>query len=378
MGTEQQRQSIIKKTGRVVIKIGSSVLKDQAGRLSLKRLSELVRGVSCLHKKGFQLVLVSSGAIASGMQRWGFQKRPSKISELQACASLGQPFLISCYQKLLARSKIDVAQLLLTRSDLEDRTRFLNAKHTLFELLRRKALPIINENDTVAVEEIRFGDNDNLAALTTNVVDADLLILLTDQDGLFTANPTREAGATQIPLVRSVDTALVEKTGQETSHTTVGGMRSKLEACRKAAEYGIPTIIANGQDPKILQKIFAAEAVGTLFLPERDSLTARKHWIAHTLQSRGTLLLDEGACHALIDKKKSLLPSGIEEIKGSFVQGDAVDICNPQGIVIGRGLSSYSSQEIQKIKGEKTSEIEKRLGYKGPDEVVHRDDLVLT
>lgn len=367
---------IIRKTRRVVVKIGSSILVEDHD-LSHKALLGLARGISSIQKKGVCVTLVTSGAIASGMKHLGFKKRPRNIQELQACAAVGQPILIQQYQKALSRYQLHVAQILLTRNELQDRAMYLNAKHTLSELLERNIIPIINENDTVAVDEIRLGDNDNLAALVTNAVDADLLILLTDQDAFYTADPRQDPAAKRIPVVENVDARTFESASDTSKADAVGGMRTKLEAAQKAAQFGIPTIIASGHDPKILEKLFAAESIGTLFLPRIDSLTARKHWIAYSLKPQGKIVVDDGAQKALVDGKKSLLPSGILEVDGDFHQGDPVDIENSGGKSFARGLVSYNSKELLLILGKKSSDIEPALGYKGPDEVVHRNNLVL-
>ncbi len=378
---------IIRKTKRVVIKIGSSILVGRegahpagarpGGALSLSLISALARSVKWLKGKKVETLLVSSGAIAAGVSHSGQKSRPRTIQGLQASAAIGQPFLMHSYQKAFARQKLKVAQLLLTRGDLEDRARFLNAKNTLNELLRQGVVPIINENDSVAFEEIRVGDNDNLAALVTNVADADLLILLTDQDGFYTSDPREGRGATRIPLVEHIDSETAARAAGSTEELTVGGMKTKIEAVKKAARFGIPTFIANGRDPQILRRIFAGKDVGTLFLPAQDSLTARKHWIAHTLTPVGRITVDPGARRALVEGKKSLLPSGIVASEGCFHQGDPVDILDPEGNLIARGLVAYDGTELSEILGKKSSEIEKILGYKGPDEVIHRNDLVL-
>ena len=256
---------IIRKTRRVVVKIGASVLADASGRLSHKALMGVAKGIASIQKKGVHVILVSSGAVASGMQYLGFDKKPQKISELQACAAIGQPILIKFYQQAFSRSRLQAAQILLTRNDLEDRARFLNARHTLLELLRHNVIPIINENDTVVVDEMRVGDNDNLSALVTGVINADLLILLTDQDGFHTSDPRQDPEATRIPLVETVDGKLLAKASDTRKAISVGGMKTKLQAAQKACHFGAPTLIANGRHPRILERIFTAESVGTLF-----------------------------------------------------------------------------------------------------------------
>ena len=367
---------IIRATRRVVVKVGSSILVGTDGKISARALTGIARGIALIQKNGVHVILVSSGAIACGMQALKLVKKPRKISELQACAAIGQPVLIQLYHKALDRERLKPAQLLLTRSDLEDRTRFLNAKQTLAELFHRKLIPIINENDTVAVEEIRVGDNDNLSALVTNLVDADLLILLTDQEGLFTADPRKDPGALRIPVVENVDGTTLAYAADTLAARSVGGMKTKLEAAQKAAEFGIPTVIADGLDARALERIFAGELTGTLFLPRLDSLTARQHWIAFTLQPAGSLTIDDGAKQALTEAKKSLLPSGVVGVQGKFLPGDPVDVIDREGNRLGRGLISYDSEEVTKLLGRRSTEIEKLLGYKGPDELIHRNNFV--
>ena len=266
MITENKLKKIIQKTRRVVIKIGSSVLVGKNDRLSHKALIGVARGIAAVQRRGVHITLVSSGAIAAGMQYLGFKKKPDRISELQACAAIGQPILIHMYQKALARARLQVAQVLLTRPDLSDRGQFLNARHTLIELLNHGVIPIINENDTVVVEEIRVGDNDNLAALVTNVIGADLLILLTDQAGFYTADPRKDPLAKKIPLVEQINRKAFLHASDTDKVGSVGGMKTKLQAAKKAARFGVPTIIAHGKETRVLERIFAAEPVGSLFL----------------------------------------------------------------------------------------------------------------
>lgn len=268
MNTEKKLKEIIRKTKRVVVKIGSSVLVGKNDRLSHEALIGVARGIAAVQRRGVHLTLVSSGAIAAGMHYLGFKKKPDRISELQACAAIGQPILMHMYQKALMRARLQVAQVLLTRLDLSDRRQFLNARHTLIELLNHGVIPIINENDTVVVEEIRVGDNDNLAALVTNVIDADLLILLTDQAGFYTADPRKDPLAKKIPLVEmeQIDRKAFLHASDTDKIGSVGGMKTKLQAAKKAARFGVPTIIADGKETRVLERIFAAEPVGSLFL----------------------------------------------------------------------------------------------------------------
>ncbi len=266
MAQKKILKKIIGKTRRVVVKIGSSILADRNGRISHKALVDVAHGIATIRRKGVQVILVSSGAIASGMQHLGFRKKPKKISELQACAAVGQPILIHMYQKALDRARLHVAQILLTRSDLENKTQYANARHTMRELLRRGVIPIINENDTVVVDEIRVGDNDNLAALVAHLVEADLLVLLTDQDGFYTADPRKDPKARKIEIVERIDQKAFARASDTDNVGSVGGMRTKLQAAKKARDYGVATIIAHGREKRVLEKIFAAKPVGSLFL----------------------------------------------------------------------------------------------------------------
>ncbi len=368
----------LKKGMSIVIKVGSSLLATPDGGLSTKALEGMAKGLSHLRKNGMSVTLVTSGAVACGMKTLGFRKKPHLITELQACAAVGQPLLMQMYQKALGRHRLQSAQVLLTRDDLSNRRRYLNARLTLTELLKRAVIPIINENDTVVVDEIRVGDNDNLSALVAALMDADLLVLLTDQEGFYTADPRKDPAAKPIAVVDNVDENTFAKASDTGGITTVGGMKTKLEAARKAAEFGIPTIIASGHNSTTLVRLAAGEETGTLFLPKIDSLTARKHWIAHSLKPAGSIRVDDGAARALIDGKKSLLPTGIRAVEGDFESGDAVSILTLEGTLIGRGLTSYGAREVEILAGKKSSEIEPLLGYKGPAEVVHRDNMVLT
>lgn len=263
---ENPREKILRKTRRVVVKIGSSILSDRTGKISHKALVGVAHSIASIRRKGIQVILVSSGAIASGMQYLGYRKKPGRIAELQACAAIGQPMLIHMYQKALARARLQVAQILLTRPDLEDRTQYANAKHTMTELLRHGVIPIINENDTVVVDEIRVGDNDNLAALVAKLVEADLLVLLTDQAGFFTADPRKDLRARKIDVVERIDKSAFKRASDTDNAGSVGGMRTKLQAAKKAGRSGVPTVIAHGQEPRVLEKIFSAKPVGSLFL----------------------------------------------------------------------------------------------------------------
>lgn len=372
------RKSFLKKVKRVVIKIGSSVLVDSGAGLSDGVFAALTAQVAELRKHKKEVVMVSSGAIAAGRVRLGIESGPRNLPFKQAAAAVGQSQLMQTYERHFARHDLQVAQVLLTQDDLQDRGRFLNARNTLFALLSLGCIPIINENDTVVVEEIKLGDNDRLSALVTNLIDADLLVILSDIDGLYDSDPKNNCNAQLISLVESVDSQTTSLASETKSSFGTGGMQTKLEAARTANRYGIPTILARGRGPNVISDIFAGKQIGTLFLPKAEALSSRKHWIAFTLQPAGKLILDAGACHALVRGGKSLLPSGIRCVEGLFGAGEAVKCCDEQGQEIARGLVTYSSTDIDKIKGVKTTEIEGCLGFKSFDEVIHRNDLVIT
>ncbi|MBI2336800.1 MAG: glutamate 5-kinase [Deltaproteobacteria bacterium] len=372
-------RNILKNRKRIVIKIGSSLLTDAQGKIKSAHFKRIVKQVAALVEKKYQIVLVSSGAIAAGLDLLGLKKVPVQIHQKQAIAAAGQITMMREYEKAFAKHQIKVAQILLDRDDLADRYRFLNARHTITQLLKYQLIPIINENDTVSVEEIKFGDNDNLSALVTNLVEADLLVILTDIDGLYTSDPRVDAKASRISVLEELsETAFSYASGTLRVGST-GGMQTKLEAAVKACHFGVPTVIASGNDPEVLHKILLKEDVGTLILPKAgaDRVAARKHWIAYMGSVAGTLVVDEGAKLVLLKQGKSLLPSGIKAITGNFQIGDCVEITVAGEGPFARGLTSYSSEEVAKLKGCKTSEIQNCLGYKYSDEIIHRDDLVL-
>lgn len=372
------RKRHISAAKRIVIKVGSAVLAGHHEQgLDEMIFSNLAKGVSLLRKSGKDVIIVTSGAIAIGMKKMGLKKRPASIPEKQAVAALGQGSLMALYEKAFHSVNEKVAQVLLTHDDLGNRQRFLNARNTLFTLLDFKIIPIINENDTVAVEEIKFGDNDHLAALATNLTEADLLVILTDINGLFDKDPKKDKTAQLISIVNDVDHVVKGWAGETTGLFGTGGMSSKVEAAKKAAHFGVATIIANGRDTDVLQKILSCVDVGTLFLPREDRLTSKKHWIAFSARPAGKIFVDDGAKEAIIKKGKSLLASGVAKIDGVFEAGDVVRCVDRHGKEFARGAVNYSSTEIEKIKGMKTTDIEKTLGYKYYDEVAHRDNLVV-
>ncbi len=373
---EQVRQDVIAKVRRVVVKIGSGVLAA-GGELDLKTFRMLARDIAAVKAQGREVVIVSSGAIASGMGKLGFATRPKTIPLEQACAAVGQTALMLHYEKFFSRYHQKVAQVLLTHDDLGHRQRFLNARNTLFTLLALGEIPVINENDSVVVDEITFGDNDRLSALVTNLVEADLLIILTDTDGLYDRDPKRNPNARLLPLVEKIDEDIEKLAEGTTSRTGTGGMVTKVEAARCASAFGTPAIIANGKRQKTLTGIFSAREVGTLFLPQENKLKSRKHWIAYNVRPKGCLVVDRGAFRAVVRDGKSLLPSGLKEVRGSFERGELVRCLDIQEVEFARGLVNYSSAELARIKGLNTREIERCLGYHYYDEVIHRDDLVV-
>ncbi len=374
---KRDRKALISQAKRVVIKIGSSVLTNEYGELSEGVFDEIAGEISRIKSRGIEPIVVSSGAIAAGMKKLNLEVKPRDISMKQAIAACGQSALMWYYEKAFSAFGEKVAQILLTHDVLSVRKRFLNARKTLFTLLGMGVIPIVNENDTVAVEEIMLGDNDNLAALVTSLVEADLLVLLTDIEGLYNKDPRNHRDAELITLIDEIDERIEEIAGETLGRTTTGGMRTKIEASKTAAAFGVPTIIANGKKPTKLSEIFSGKDVGTLFLPAKEKLKGRKHWIAFTLKPSGEIRIDDGAKRAISSSGKSLLPAGIKDVSGEFEVGELVRCVDEGGKEVARGLSSYSSDEIRKIAGAKTSEIEKILGYKYSDEVIHRDDLVV-
>ena len=371
------RREIIKMTKRVVIKVGSAVLTLQSGGLNEEAFTQLSFAVSNLLSRGVEVAVVTSGAVAAGMGKLGLTERPKSIPEKQAAAAAGQSSLMGRYEKVFAAHNLNVAQVLLTHEDLSSRHRYLNARNTLFTLLSYGVIPIINENDTVVVDEIKFGDNDNLSALVAGLIDADLLLILTDTEGLYDKDPRSHADARLIPLVEKIDSHIEHMAGGVGTSIATGGMITKVQAARKASSVGIPTIIASGRDMSNIDKVFASEKVGTLFLPQSEKLTSRKHWIATVLKPKGAIIVDDGARDALITKGKSLLPTGIVGVEGDFGIGDAVLLEDKEGKRFAQGLAGYTHAEILLIMGHRSSRIEEILGYKYCDEVIHRDDLVV-
>jgi glutamate 5-kinase len=377
MKTKETRKKILEKARRIVVKVGSSILASVEKGLHHDVFGHLTKEISELKRQGYEIVLVSSGAIASGMEKLGYKTRPKSITQKQATAAVGQTRLMNIYEGYFSRYQQMVAQILLTHDDLSHRRRFLNARNTLLTLLELGIIPIVNENDTVVVDEIKFGDNDNLSALITNLIEADLLIILTDIDGLCDRDPRVHPDAKCIPLIEDIDVDMGAIIGQTTSEMGVGGMASKIQAAKKASRFGIPTVVACGTKREVLHQILKGKEIGTLILPKVETLSSRKHWIAFNLKPKGDVLVDEGAKKAIVQKGKSLLPSGVLEVRGAFDRGDSVSCVGPRGKEFARGLVNYNAQELDRIKGLQSKQIEKALGYKYSDEVIHRDDLVV-
>jgi glutamate 5-kinase len=366
---------------RIVVKVGSSIL-TRDGKLRHRVFGEIARQVSELQGAGRELVVVSSGAIAIGSRRLGWTHPGRSIPEKQAAAAVGQIGLVEIYQRRFAKLGKQVAQVLVTREGLEAREHFLNARHTLLKLLELGVVPIVNENDTVATEEIRFGDNDNLSATVVNLVAADLLVILTDVDGLWQDPPEPGARAPRagsppiFDVIESVTPQVLRAAQGASSVFGRGGMTTKLEAAQAAARGGASTAVCNGLAKDVLLRVAAGERVGTLFLAGQR-LASRKHWLAFTMRTRGELVIDEGAALAVVKRGKSLLPAGIQEVRGKFGMGDPVAVIDARGTVLARGLVAYSSDEIRRIAKLPAREIRPVLGYSNGDEVIHRDDLVL-
>lgn len=361
---------------RVVIKIGTSVLLDKDKRISIDMIEGLAGQIRKIKDKGVEPIIVSSGAIACGMEILNLKKKPKEIEKRQALASIGQILLMKMYMETFKKEKIKVGQVLLTHEDIKSKSRCLNLMNTLNTLLSMNIVPVINENDALSFEEIRFGDNDNLSALIAQISNADLLLLLSDVDGLFDKDPKKYPNAQIIEVVKKIDDK-IEKLAEGTrSEKSIGGMVSKLEAAKKAGYYGIPTKVVRGDVENIILRIFKGEEIGTMFLADKK-LTRNKWWTAFAFKIKGKILIDKGAEHAVVHNGKSLLPSGITKVEGDFSRGECVEVSNIDGAIIAKGIANYSSSDISKIKGLKSIDIEKKLGYKYAEEIVHRDNMVL-
>ncbi len=374
------RQEVIALAHTVVIKVGTNVLTGPQGTLDADRLQALADQVQHIRQAGKKVALVSSGAIGAGVGRLSLDKRPSDLRHLQACAAIGQNFLMRAYQECLEKYGVHTAQILLTAGDFDSRGRYLNARNTILTLFEWGVLPIINENDTVSVAEIRFGDNDHLAAMVTNLLQAPLLILLTVVEGLYKGDPKApraDAGAELLTTVPSIDGGIMEMAGSSRSALGTGGMRSKLRAARLATAAGESVIMANGTRAGVLDAILAGEPIGTLFLPHGTNLPAWKRWLGFTARPKGRLIVDAGARAAVQQRGRSLLPIGVVQVQGHFSKGDVVAICDPDNVEFARGLTNYSSADAEKILGLRTEQIAETLGGLPYEEIVHRDNLVV-
>jgi glutamate 5-kinase len=371
------KQRILSRARRVVIKIGSQILSSPMG-IEEGRFKSLVRDLAGLHDQEKDIVVVSSGAVAAGMTRLGVKERPKTIPQKQALAAVGQIQLMALYERYFSRFEKNVAQVLLTHEDLANRQRYLNAKHTFQTLLESSIIPIVNENDTVAVEEMKFGDNDHLSALVATLLEADLLVILSDVQGVYDRDPREHPDAERISLITDIRETARKITGESQSQFGTGGIATKLDAAEKAAAAGISTVITTGLEVATLSSVFdPTQEGGTWVVPDENRLTNRKHWIAYNLKPAGEIVVDQGAHDAVVERGKSLLPSGLKEIRGSFGVGECVRCLDPQGREFARGLVNYNAQELNQIKGLHTSKIDKVLGYKAYDEIIHRDDLAI-
>jgi len=372
-----KRINWIKKAKRVIIKLGSGTLARRDSGLDKTVFESIAADVATIRKMDIEVVLVSSGAVVAGMQKLGMHRRPKTLIDKQTAAAVGQTQLLWMYENSFSRYGQKVAQILLTHDDMVDRQRFINARHTIHSLLEWGVIPIINENDTVAVDEIKFGDNDELSSLVVNLTDSPLLIILSDVDGVFDINPKKNKNAKLLPYIDDAS-ALLSAGGLESDGMTgTGGMFSKLHASKTASTLGAATVIANGKTESVLSKIMLGEKIGTFFAPKESRMVSRKHWIAYALKQKGVITADEGAVMAVSKNGKSLLPSGIVSVSGEFEAGEMVSCVNLCGSEFARGITSFSSQDIGKIKGARTEEVYSILGCSPCNEVIHRDDLVL-
>jgi glutamate 5-kinase len=363
---------------RIVVKVGSSLVTDEGRGLDAQAIGLWCRQLALLVKDGREVIMVSSGAIAEGMKRLGWPNRPKAIHELQAAAAVGQMGLVQVYETKLRENGIGSAQVLLTHADLADRERYLNARSTLLTLLQLGVVPVINENDTVVNDEIKFGDNDTLGALVANLVEADLLVILTDQKGLYTADPRKDSNASLVQEAQAGDLSLEAMAGGAGSSIGKGGMLTKILAAKRAAGSGASTVIAWGREPDVLLRLTRGEPIGTLLVAQTLKNQARKQWMVDHLQMRGSVIVDAGAVIKVRDEGKSLLPIGMTLVQGDFSRGDVIAIRDPSGAEIARGLANYTSAEARLICGKSSGEFERLLGYTGEPEMVHRTNLVLS
>ena len=368
---------VLKNARRIVVKVGSSLVTNEGKGVDAEAIGTWCRQMAALAQDGREVIMVSSGAIAEGMKRLGWATRPKEIHALQAAAAVGQMGLAQMYETKLREHGMGSAQVLLTHADLADRERYLNARSTLLTLLSHQVVPVINENDTVVTDEIKFGDNDTLGALVANLVEADALVILTDQKGLYSADPRHDPSARFIDVCTAGDPALEQMAGGAGSRVGTGGMITKVLAAKRAAGSGASTVIAWGREPDVLVRLTQGEAIGSLFVADTAKLTARKQWMADHLQLRGAVVIDDGAVTALRDEGKSLLPIGMTEVVGEFFRGDVFAVRNSLGQDVARGLANYASSEARLLVRKASADIEAALGFTNEPEMIHRDNLVL-
>ena len=377
MNTPLQPVSVVARANRIVIKVGSSLVTNDGQGLDRVAVSHWAAQIASLREQGKDVVLVSSGAVAEGMARLGWVKRPSLMHELQAAAAVGQMGLAQAYEVAFAKHKLHTAQILLTHEDLADRQRYLNARSTLFALMRLGVVPIVNENDTVATDEIRVGDNDTLGSLVTNLIEADVLIILTDQRGLYEADPRKHPDARFVSHAKAGDPKLEDMAGGAGSGIGTGGMLTKIIAAKRAARSGAHTVIASGREQNVLIRLASGECIGSELAASVPVWSARKQWMADHLRVRGKVVIDEGAIRAITEEGKSLLPVGVRSVEGDFDPGDVVAMADKNGKEYARGLVNYSSSDTRRIMGHPSSQIETLLGYITESELIHRDNLVV-
>lgn len=369
---------VVKNAQRIVVKVGSSLVTNEGRGLDEQAIAQWCEQLAALVRQDRELIMVSSGAVAEGMKRLGWSTRPKEIHELQAAAAVGQMGLVQMYETKLRACGVGSAQVLLTHADLADRERYLNARSTLLTLLSLGVVPVINENDTVVNDEIKFGDNDTLGALVANLVEADVLIILTDQPGLYSEDPRKNPNARFIHEARAGDPALEAMAGGAGSGIGKGGMITKILAAKRAAGSGASTVIAWGREPRVLERLCEGEAIGTCLVAQTPKSQARKRWMSDHLQMRGSVWVDAGAVPKLVGEGKSLLPVGMTAVHGEFSRGDVIAVCGPDGQEVARGLANYGSAEARLICRKSSSDFERLLGYVGEPEMIHRDNLVLS
>jgi glutamate 5-kinase len=370
--------NVLRSARRIVVKVGSSLVTNEGRGLDEAAIAQWSQQLSTLAQQGREVIMVSSGAIAEGMKRLGWAKRPKEINELQAAAAVGQMGLVQMYETKLRELGLRSAQVLLTHADLADRERYLNARSTLLTLLQLGVVPVINENDTVVNDEIKFGDNDTLGALVANLIEADLLVILTDQPGLYTADPRKHPDAQFVHVARAGDPELERMAGGAGSGIGTGGMITKILAAKRAASSGASTVIAWGREPNALPRLMAGEPIGTCLVAETPKLQARKQWMADHLQLSGAVVVDDGAVAKIVNDGKSLLPIGMTSVQGDFSRGEVIAIRNPQGQEVARGLANYAAGEARLLCRKSSADFEKLLGYAAEPEMIHRDNLVVT